>query len=188
MKTRISMNLLRCRQAAAMVTAALPYPGFLRAGNRRRQSRSRRPGSDQGRGLRALASDGKPLLDVRGLWSARHQQPQSQARRRMGDEADERVGTSERPPGKVALRLRVADQAFLRSDGDSGLRCVYGVPAGMDAGDERPHHGRAGMGADPLESGFRQVPWQAEGQGAADVRPGSAHAPHAGRRAAFPNG
>src|ERR1700734_1424988 len=68
----------------------------------------------------------------------------------MGDEADERVGTSERPPGKVALRLWVADQAFLRRDGDSGLYCVYRVPAGMDAWDERPDHGRAGVG--PIHS------------------------------------
>ncbi len=58
---------------------------------------------------------------------------------------------------------------FLRRDGDSGLCCVYRVPAGMDAWDERPDHGRAGVGAHPLESRFRQIPWQAEGQGAADV-------------------
>src|ERR1700685_2673181 len=102
----------------------------------------------------------------------------------MGYEADEGLGTSERPPGKVALRLRVADQAFLRRDGDSGLCCVYRVPAGMDAWDERPDHGRAGVGAHPLESRFRQIPWQAEGQGAADVRPGSTDTPHGSGRAA----
>ena len=37
-------------------------------------------------------------------------------------------------------------------------------------------------------SWIRQIPWQAEGQGAADVRPGSTHAPHAGGRAALPDG
>src|SRR5215469_8538536 len=106
----------------------------------------------------------------------------------MGDEADAGVGTEERPPGKVALRLWVADQAFLRRDGDSGLCCVYRVPAGMDARDERHDDGGAGVGAYPLESRFRQIPWQAEEQGAADVRSGATHAAHAGGRAAVPNG
>jgi hypothetical protein len=55
-------------------------------------------------------------------------------------------------------------------------------------GFERPDHGGTGVGAHPLEGGFRQIPRQAEGQGAADVRPGAADAPHASGRAAFAHG
>ncbi len=47
------MNLLRCRDGHG----PLPHPGFLRAGTRRRQSRSGCLGPDQDRGLPALASD-----------------------------------------------------------------------------------------------------------------------------------
>src|SRR5579883_3442777 len=106
----------------------------------------------------------------------------------MGDETDAGVGTEERSSRKVAFRLRVADQAFLRGDGDAGVCGVYRIPAGVDTGDERSDHGGAGVGADPLESRFCEIPRQAEGQGTADVRSGSADAAHAGGRAAVADG
>ena len=37
----------------------------------------------------------------------------------------------------------------------SGLCCVYRVPAGMDARDQWPDHSRAGVGTHPLQSRFR---------------------------------
>jgi hypothetical protein len=65
------MNLLRFTQAAAMLTAFFLIPA----------SFAQATGGDkvdldalaQIKTEAALASDGKPFLDVRGVWSARHQ-------------------------------------------------------------------------------------------------------------------
>jgi len=129
------------------------------------------PGSNGG--LPALAGDGAPLLDGRGIRSTRHQQPQSTssppngAMKQMKAWGPSKMSTWK--SGRLAMGWQI--KHFYAAMETPVYAGVHRVPSGMDAGDERADHRRAGVGADPLESNFAKYHGKLKGKGAADVDP-----------------